>query len=441
MWHKIGLKNNIFFTRALEINKFDRDLLIGRDNEVSDLIREINSVDNGVRIITGKYGIGKTSLLNITQLEVFQNNTTYKRILPAFRKIRLDNETRYKDFILEAILSLCENIREYFIQSNEAIPDSIKFQVDYWLGIKRNIHSTGREIEFDLQLIKMKTNSSLTDMIWNQTDPFYSLRNLLEEFIENTNVNGVFFHIDNLELIENETLINMLDNSRDTLFTLKNTYWFLCSSDVNLPNEIYVKSPRFSSIISGHSLNLKRLNSSEVIKVIESRIEISKLDNQTFIPLPFSEDVIRNIYSFTNFDLRESFKIFQYLASEFFINDKISEAFLNGKIQLDFFTIRDTLIEYCLKYTEFIQLTKKECELLDYIYLNSPCTIQSIKRQNIFSNTTINGRLKKMLNVGLIKFETKSTINLTFRLKTVALSLRLSNKSNNIASSEILLTN
>lgn len=441
MWHKIGLKNNIFFTTPLEINKIDRELLIGRNNELADLTREINSVDNGIRIITGKYGIGKTSLLNITQLEVFQNNTSYKRLLPAYRKIRLDNETKYKDFILETILSLCENIREYFIQSNQAIPDSIKFQVDYWLGIKRNIHSTGREVEFDLQLIKMKSNSSITDMIWNQTDPFYSLRNLLDEFIQNTDVTGVFFHIDNLELIENNILIDILNNSRDTLFTLKNTYWFLCSSDENLPNEIYVKSPRFSSIITGHALNLQKLNSTDVIKAIESRIEMSKLNSQTVIPLPFTEDVIRNVYSFTNFDLRESFKIFQYLASDFYSYDETSKAFLEGKLQLDFFTVKDALIEYCLKYTEFIPLTRKECELLDYIFLNSPCTLQTIKRQNIFSSSTINGRLKKMISMGLIKFDTNTTISLTFRLKTVALSLRLSKKANNMASNEILLIN
>jgi putative ribosome biogenesis GTPase RsgA len=47
------------------------------------LVREINSVDSGIRIITGKYGIGKTSLLNITQLEVFKNNISYQRLLPA----------------------------------------------------------------------------------------------------------------------------------------------------------------------------------------------------------------------------------------------------------------------------------------------------------------------------------------------------------------------
>ena len=440
MWHKIGLKGNIFFTRPLEINKYDRKLLIGRDDEIQDLIREINSVDRGIRIITGRYGIGKTSLLNITQLEVFQNNTSYKRLLPAYRKIRLDNDTRYKDFILEVILALCENIREYYIQSNQGIPDSIKFQVDYWLGIKRNINSSGREIEIDLQLIKMKSNTNLTDMIWNRTDTFYSLRNLLEEFIQETDVTGVFFHIDNLELVQNDSLIEILDNSRDTIFGLENVYWFLCSSDDSLPNEIYIKSPRFSSIISGHSLNLAKLNSSDVIRAIESRIEASKLDENSKINLPFTEDVVRNIYAFTNYDLRESFKIFQYLVSEFFsYGKKISEVFMEGNIQLDFFMIRDTLIEYCLKYTEFIPLTRKECELLDYIFLSSPCSIQSIKKQNIFSNSTINPRLKKMLSYGLIKFETKSTINLTFRLKTIALASRLSKKANNIASREILL--
>jgi DNA-binding MarR family transcriptional regulator len=319
------------------------------------------------------------------------------------------------------------------------MPDSIKFQVDYWLGIKRNIDSSVREVEFDLQLIKMKSNSSITDMVWNQTDPFYSLRNLLDEFLQNTDVTGVFFHIDNLELVKNDILIDLLNNSRDTLFNLKNTYWFLCSSDENLPNEIYVKSPRFSSIITGHSLNLQKLNSSDVIKAIESRIEISKINSQSIIPLPFTEDVIRNIYSFTNFDLRESFKIFQYLASDFYSYDETSKAFLEGKLQLDFFIVKDALIEYCLKYTEYISLTRKECELLDYIFLNSPCSIQAIRQQNIFSSSTINERLKKMIRLGLIKFDTKSINSLTFRLKTVALSLRLSKKANNIASDEILL--
>lgn len=439
MWHRIGLDNNIFFTHALRIDKQDKELLVGRYAELSEIIREINSVDTGIKIITGKYGTGKTSLLNIAQLEVFHNNTSYKRLLPSYRKIRLDNYTKYNDFMLEVILSLCENIRIYYMKSKESIPDSINFQIDYWLGIKRDLSSSGREIEIDLQLLKMKSNSTLTDMIWNQTDPFYSLRNLLDEFIEKSNVTGVFFNIDNLELVDNDILIQLLDNSRDTLFTLKNTFWLLCSSDDSLPNEIYVKSPRFSSIITGHPLRLKRLESPTVIKAIESRIDIAKIDKDKFIPIPFTEDVIHNVYSFTNYDLRESFRIFHHLATDFFSFDSFSKELLENQNQLDFFTIKDTLVEYCLRYTELIKLTKKEYELLNYVFLNSPCSMESIKNQGFFVSTNLNNRLKKMLKFGLIKFETKSKLALTFRLKTIALSNKLSKKANKIALNEIPL--
>ena len=126
--------------------------MVGRENELLKLCNRINLLNKSINIVTGRYGVGKTSFLNIVQFQVFQQKDNAK-ILPSYRKVRIDNKTTYKEFLIEIILAFCENIREFYIQSRRRIPDSIKFQVDYWLGIRSNNYSTGREFELDLQLI------------------------------------------------------------------------------------------------------------------------------------------------------------------------------------------------------------------------------------------------------------------------------------------------
>lgn len=439
MWDNLGLKSNIFFTAPLDINKKGKKLFVGRKSELAELETEINSWDGGIKIVTGKIGIGKTSMLNIAQYNLFFENIKERRVLPAYRKIRLDNKIDHNGLVKEVILSLCENIREYYLLLDKKIPESIKFQIDYWLGIKSPHFEISEEIEFNLIIGALKGNNKRSDQLFNEKDPLFSLKLLIEEFLGETKLKGVFFQLDNMELLDDTNIVEILDLSRDSLFTLKNTFWFLCSSNSNLPALLYNSCPRFSSIVSGQTLNLTKLSANEVIEAIEFRISNLKLDSKSYVPMPLTKEVVRNVYSFTNYDLRESFKIFQYLCLFYFKHSHNSRQLLKNQEQLEFFIIRDTLIEYCIKYAELFEISRGESKLLSHVFINAPCTMSSIKKKQFFSNKNLNGKISRLINKGLIKFENKNRLDITFRLIILALNKQLSAKCFEIATEELLL--
>jgi|GEM_PF-2726967 len=425
MWKQIGLKENIFSIKPLQIDKRHSKLLVGRGYEIDSIKRNIFSNENMIQILTGKYGIGKTSFLNILQYEVFINEN--KKILPCFRKIEIRNETSIDDFIKTLLFSLCENIGEYYMNSSRKMPEDINFYVKYWLGIKSEKESSGSEFETDLQLIKFRMNKNSEDNIWNNSEPLYSIKKILNIFLKKSKLDGVFFHIDNLELVEIDRLVKLLDECRDTLFSLDKVYWLLGTSNENFPNELYNRSPRFSSYVTS-TLHLDYLSHNQLYQAIENRIEEYKLYPDSYVPVPIEKNLISKIYDFTNYDLRETFKIFQYLLMEKIHNPTKSKKTQKKEFEIiEFFFAKDYLVEYCIHFSSFCEIDKETINFLESVFIN-----------NIFVQDIDDNSLNKLIRENLISIDMQKKIIPTFKLKTFALMGLIGKKSKDIVYSELI---
>ena len=58
-------------------------------------------------------------------------------------------------------------------------------------------------------------------------DPITAFNNLLSHILNETNISGIFMFVDNLDIVDNRSIIRVLDEVRDSYFTLDNVYWLL----------------------------------------------------------------------------------------------------------------------------------------------------------------------------------------------------------------------
>jgi len=67
MWKKLGFRENPYDTKPLKVSKGDVDLLMGREEEQIDFLTAIESDSQGIFVLSGVPGVGKTSFLNVQQ--------------------------------------------------------------------------------------------------------------------------------------------------------------------------------------------------------------------------------------------------------------------------------------------------------------------------------------------------------------------------------------
>ena len=67
MWSKLGFRNSPYNAQPLKPCVEDAELLVGRSDEMVALCTELESTTQGVYVISGQPGVGKTSFFNVTQ--------------------------------------------------------------------------------------------------------------------------------------------------------------------------------------------------------------------------------------------------------------------------------------------------------------------------------------------------------------------------------------
>ena len=92
----------------------DKDIFHGRDNESSELFDLVTL--NGLTVVFGKSGIGKTSLLNAGLFPLLRGN-----FLPV--KLRLD----YSDSGLPLIDQVPDEVKKRILTHRETIPYLLRF--------------------------------------------------------------------------------------------------------------------------------------------------------------------------------------------------------------------------------------------------------------------------------------------------------------------------
>ena len=123
MWKNLGFRESPYDTKPLTVSKEDVELLMGRNSEQVDFLTAIESDDQGIFVLSGVPGVGKTSFLNVQQYLLESGEAEYGQKLLAARTLcPIQPSDEPKNIALRCIQSFCKSIEEYCNISQNVIP-------------------------------------------------------------------------------------------------------------------------------------------------------------------------------------------------------------------------------------------------------------------------------------------------------------------------------
>ena len=87
MWESLGFSESPYNTNPLRARAEDVDLLVGRSNEAINFCTQLGTSDNGILVLSGSPGVGKTSFFNVQQYKLENALTDFGPKLLSARKV------------------------------------------------------------------------------------------------------------------------------------------------------------------------------------------------------------------------------------------------------------------------------------------------------------------------------------------------------------------
>lgn len=313
LWVKLGFKENPYDTKPLTVNSEDVDLLLGRESEQVDFLTEIEASSDGVFVLSGVPGVGKTSFLNIQQYLIENGKGYGDNFLAARNLCPIQPSDEKKDIAIRCIQSYTKSIQEYCIENGKTLPKQTQKAIDW---VNQNKPSS---FEFGISILGNGVNYGKEVHLPNFKDAtFETLAELVKtlslEVKSELKFEGSFIVLDNLENLHPDDLSDVLLTFRDTLFTTTNVWWILIGQS-GLYSLIQSTNPKVAQRISG-SLELKPITVENLIKAVNIRVEkfhTSKTEGKSLI----SEDVYLKLFKCSNGEIRFVFNYCSQICIEF----------------------------------------------------------------------------------------------------------------------------
>jgi Cdc6-like AAA superfamily ATPase len=305
MWDKLGFNENPYNTKPLRVSKEDVNLLIGRSEESIDFATALESSNNGVIILSGVPGVGKTSFLNIQQYLLEQDKMDFgPKVIAARQLCPVQTSDIAKDITLRALTSLVRSVEFYCSTNNKKLPKNTD-KIRNWLGQKSSTSgfdfgisvlgfggNFGREIT--LPPISEITYETLLDIITA----------IVNECVQDFKVHNLIIVLDNIENLNEGSLKEILMTFRDTLFSIEHLYWILIGQS-GLASLIQTLDSRVFQRLTT-SIELNAITNEELKLAIDARIE--KFHKNKSGKSPVSERIYKKLYNCSNGEIRFVFK-------------------------------------------------------------------------------------------------------------------------------------
>lgn len=305
MWESLGFTNSPYNANPLSPCPNDVDLLAGRSEEMVQLCTQLDAYEQGVFIISGNPGVGKTSFFNISQylMEVGEAPCGPK-LLCARKLCAIQPKDDVRDVAQRAVISLVKSVEDFCVMHGKAVPKETR-KVAKWISSKG-----GGSFDFGLTLFNVGGNFGRSVELPAFSDTtFERLQDVLggisSEIRANLGVEGAIIALDNIENLEDEQLIDLLVSFRDTLFSIPYVWWILIGQ-AGLSSLIKTSQPKVYERIAGSGIDLKPLPLKELHDAIEKRVIRFHALGDGVAPLP--EEVHRHLYTASHGEIRFVFK-------------------------------------------------------------------------------------------------------------------------------------
>jgi hypothetical protein len=303
IYQEWGFKDSPFQTTALPASELGDSLLVGRNNELSSLLRRMY---NPPKIVTveGLNGVGKTSLVNVAAYQAYKKHLDDHNsplLIPCNRTFQLRPDHVAEDFIDEVLMAVGQTL----IDRAKILKDhgeSIKTgAMDKWLNSPQL-----QTVQGSISILAIGGGGGVSSET-NTSSGFQrsgfrkEILKWLSDLFPSPHDGGVICTIDNLELLQtSEMARKLLEQLRDELLTVPGLRWVLCGAlGIVLGT---ASSPRLEGFL--HTpIEIGGVDEALANEILSSRIKTFALDGrQPYIPL-LPED-FENLYDILNKNLR-----------------------------------------------------------------------------------------------------------------------------------------
>lgn len=305
MWKKLGFRENPYDTKPLKVSRQDVDLLMGRETEQIDFLTAIESNSQGIFILSGVPGVGKTSFLNVQQYLLESGEAIFgPKMLSARILCPIQPSDEPKNIAIRCIQSYCKSIEEYCLITKNDVPSQTA-KIMAW--VHQNKPSTinigfsvfghglnvGREVH--LPSINETTYETLVEIIGT----------LASEVKNHLKFESSFIVLDNIENLHEDDLSDCLTTFRDTLFTIPGIWWVLIGQS-GLSSLIQTSNPKVFQRLSS-SIELKPISIENLIKAVDIRV-VRFHSTKSIGSSPITKEIYLKLFDSSNGEIRFVFK-------------------------------------------------------------------------------------------------------------------------------------
>lgn len=358
-WLDLGFRANPYAVRPLAPSPDGHRLLVGRDKELSNLIKRVRNSDLHP-VLEGQNGVGKTSLVAVAawvMSQDFKTGTSQQLFLPLGEPLQMkDNGAELTRDVYFAIAQAFITHHAELREAGRAVPRVDDLET--WLNAPTYRSSRGGGVSTPLGGgsasvgTGLNTGSAFTDSGFQTI-----IRTALQEaFPENSG--GFVGTLDNLELLDTSTSARrVLEELRDPVLQLPGMRWVLCGAR-GIARSL-ANTPRLNGVLAD-PVDILPVERQHIGALIDARVQVFAVDEGGRANAPVNADGFGYIYDVSNENLRDTFSYAQDFALDhdpsFFLDSSPAE------IEGELMTWVDNLAE---KAARDVRLQRRMWRLLE----------------------------------------------------------------------------
>ena len=391
-----GYSSNPFKPTPIEPNLKGLNLLIGREKEKKKLKNRIKN-NNGIITVEGQNGIGKTSVINASIFELYEESTSSKDddelYLPCNKVFQISSKNNLIEFIDNFYFSIAQTIIDKKKEIKENGIKNLKVEnLNKWLN-----SSEVESIEHQITNIGSLTTETTG---FAKSGFKKQIKTLLSQIFLNSESSGIICVLDNLELLETSSdAKSTLEYLRDEIFNIPEIKWFFSGSHNIF--RTFISTPRLSGFIQ-NPIEVSKLPNINASYVLTSRIKSyqNHVDNTPYSPITETDFI--TLFESLNGNLREVFKRLSNFYS--FVYEELEEEPYQeeskNKIFKKWFELDKAQELKAIKSN----LIDKEIKLLKLLYHqgSKPITNKILDKNNIKTITEIKEIISNLEKQGII---------------------------------------
>lgn len=314
VWPKYGLTETPFSTEPLRLfgTLPIQKVFAGREKEIQELGRRINSSRSTRSLIVGEPGVGKTTYGNYVRWLLCRKTPKNSIFVTPPVEIKFQNTWNAQQF-LKSTLSAILNANTVFDWKNNGLEINTLKELDQYIvskkhlgvGVSASVLGSGIGGQY------VPTLTLPTDISIEILEDFFI--KILREIRDQGK--SLVIQYNNLETVENDNLASLLISIRDYL-QIDGLHTIFLGPPESISS--FEKYPQVRSVFSNPIL-LDELDVDRVIEILKKRCEALKLEDGQYIP-PYEEESINFLHRMLNGNIRFIFMVLNdtitFLANE-----------------------------------------------------------------------------------------------------------------------------